>query len=137
MSQDDTLKKLTPRQAALIRELMVNRTVREAAEAVGISRRTAYRWLDLTQVRTALLAAEGRNVDRAAQRLGGLAGAAIDALADLLSNPGQDGGPVKRLTACAILEHLERMTELRRLSEIENRLTQLEASRHEEKHNRD
>lgn len=121
MSQNVT--KLTPRKTRAITALLELPTIEQAAQWAGVNPRTIYRWMDNPGFKVALSSAEGRAIDRAARRLVGLSGKALDALESVLDDPRQNGAGNKRLAAVAILDALLKLRELRN---IEQRIAALE-----------
>ena len=122
-------EKLTPRKTRAITALLELPTIEQAAMSAAVNPRTIYRWLDNPSFKAELSAAEGRAIDRAARRLVGLSGKALDALESVLDTPSQSGAGNKRLAAVAILESLLKLRDLRN---IEVRITALELALKEE-----
>lgn len=116
--------KLTPKQTRAIDALITQPTIDQAAERVGVTRKTIYRWLQIPDFKAELSAAEGAAIDKAGRRLIAMADKAISALDDVLDNPSQEGAGNKRLAAAAIIDIFMRLRELRN---IETRLAELEA----------
>jgi len=115
---------LTPKQSRAIPALMTARNVGEAAKAANVAERTLYRWLGDPAFRLRLNEAEGEAIDTATRRLLQLQDPAIDALSDVLQDPGTS--PTARLRAAtAVLDYLIKLRELRN---IEARLLALEAA---------
>jgi hypothetical protein len=114
---------LSPKQNQAIEALLSARSVQHAGEMIGVSRRSMGRWLKQPEFRTALLAAEGDVIDGATRRLAGLAGMAIDTMAELLTNQ-ETGEAVRQRTAQGILDN---MLKLREIRDFDQRLTALEA----------
>ena len=91
---------------------------------IGVNPKTINRWMADPLFRATLATAEGELIGQATRRLLALAGQALDALENVLSDPSQRGASNKRLAAGAILDHLMR---LRELHGLEARLNVLEA----------
>ena len=92
-----------------------------AAEAVGVTYSTAYRWLQQEPVKAELQAQSGAVMTGAQTRLGKLLDDALDAIAAGLAD--ESVGIGKRWAAGAMLRHAVRILELLRLDE---RVSQLE-----------
>ncbi|MGB9799624.1 MAG: terminase small subunit [Thermanaerothrix sp.] len=117
-----TMKDLSARQKRFLQALLTSKSAREAAQKAGIGEKTAYRWLRLPQVQSALAEAEGQILAETMRRLLGMAGGAADVLHDLLNNPRLL--PTERLkVAQAVLDNLLR---LRNVTTLEARLAELE-----------
>ena len=101
--------------------LLATSTVRKAAEVVGISEATMYRYMRDELFLAELRRASQRQLDSAAARLTGLLGAAVDVLGlDLL--PGA-GGAVRLRAADLVLRH---GVKLREIGDLEKRVGELE-----------
>lgn len=117
-----TVNDLTARQKRFVQALLTSKSAREAAHRCGIGEKTAYRWLRLPQVQSAIAEAEGQVLADTMRRLLSMAGGAADTLQDLLSNPRLL--PTERLkVAQAVLDNLLR---LRNATTLETRLAELE-----------
>lgn len=117
-----TANDLTARQKRFIQALLTSKSAREAAHRCGIGEKTAYRWLRLPQVQSALAEAEGQILADTMRRLLSMQGAAVDALQDLLTN--QRLLPAERLRVVqAVLDNALR---LRNATTVEQRLVELE-----------
>lgn len=107
---------LKPGQLKAIEELLQGRTIKEAAEAVGVTPRAIYRWNAEPAFVDALRRAEGEALDQAARRLGAVAGAAIDAIERILAD--ETLSPTVRLRAADLaLAHAAKLRELRSFDE--------------------
>ena len=124
MTQNGTVKKLASKQNKAIDSLLQSKTVGAAAESVGVSRGTLYRWLRRPDFQEVLRQKEGQVLDRAARRLILLANKAIDALESVMDDPVQKGSSQRRYAATAILDNVLKIWELRN---VEQRITDLEA----------
>lgn len=119
----DIDENLNARQRRFIAALLNGATVEGAAEKASTSTRQAWRWMANSQVRAVLRDEQDRVLAVAASRLLGMAGQALDALEDVLQEPGQPGANIKRLTAQTILSEL---LHFREYAELEARVTELE-----------
>lgn len=117
---------LNSAQRRTIRALLSQTSIAAAATVAGISERTIYRWLADGVFRQALTEAESQAIDTAARRLVVLAEKALDRIESLVDNADKD--ETKLRAATAILENMLRLTELR---SIEQRLSALEKTVHE------
>jgi transposase-like protein len=120
MAQNDSL---SSKQRKAIAALLSQRTIEDAANRIGISSRTIYRWMESDVFRTALLDAECQAVDEATRRLIGGKDTALDTLADLMVKAESES--VRRQAASNWLAQLLKMRELRN---IEQRLIALETT---------
>ena len=115
---------LRPEQRAAIRVLLT-RTVKEAAEAVGRTRTTIYRWLKEPTFKAALLEAEGEALAALSRALVHLGEKATNALEVVFDNP-KESGSVKVRAASVTLSQILKLRELylleRRVAEIEKKL---------------
>lgn len=117
-----TMKDLSARQKRFLQALLTSKSAREAAQKAGIGEKTAYRWLRLPQVQSAIAEAEGQVLADTMRRLLGMTGVVVDTLHDLLNNPRLL--PTERLkVAQAVLDNLLR---LRNVTTLEARLAELE-----------
>lgn len=123
MSKNGTQKKFSPAQFEAISALLERASVKEAAEQAGVAKSTVYRWLKDPDFLEALQAHEGVILDKVARNLILLAEQAVEALADVLADPTQDGAGQRRYAAQAILDNVLKLWELRN---IEGRLQRLE-----------
>ena len=117
--------KLIARQMRLVAALLSEPTTADAAKLVGVSERTARRWLALSHVKAALAQAQDAAIADAARRLAGAMGKAVDALVALAGDELTLGSA--RVAACrAILSEGRRLAELVSLTE---RVEKLELER--------
>lgn len=114
---------MNARQTKVIDALLSGRTVRQAADQVGVSERQIYRWLDQPAFRNALKEGQTSQLDAIGSRLVALSDPALDALENILDQPAQKGANVARLTAGTILDQTLRWREL---VALEERVSQLE-----------
>jgi predicted transcriptional regulator len=117
---------LTKNQARAVAALMTTRTIEQAAQRVGIGRRTLDRWLkEDTHFQAALVAAEGQAIDAASRRLVHLADQAISVILHTMAEKATTPG-VRLRAAETVLAYTLKMRELasleRRVVAIERRL---------------
>lgn len=117
-----TANDLTARQKRFIQALLTSKSAREAAHKCGIGEKTAYRWLRLPQVQSALAEAEALMMGEVMRRLLSMQGAAVDGLQDLLND--KHLRPSDRLRAVQMV--LDGVLRLRSAVELESRLAELE-----------
>jgi len=99
-----TGSRLTPRKRQAISELLKGKANAEVSELVGVSERTLYRWQGEPSFQLELRRSETRLLEHAVMRLLKLTEDAVDAMEDVIHNPGQRGASVKRLAAKDVLE---------------------------------
>lgn len=116
---------LTTRQLRAINALMTTSTVEAAAKASGVHRSTLFRWLRNESFCDELRRTSDAAIAGTARRLATLSGKAADVLDDLLENAQKE--EVKLRAADVVLSH---MLHVHELSDIENRLRQLEDAGH-------
>ena len=116
------LVKLRPNQNKAIKALLEHRTVTAAAEAVGVTPRTIYRWFDVPAFRAALHKAEDGAIDQATRNLLTLSQAAINVLYEILKDETISPG-IRLRAADRVMTHLIKLRELR---DIELRISALE-----------
>lgn len=114
----------TPRQNRGIEALLRMRSIPLAAEEVGVSARTVYRWLEDPRFKAELSKAEGVAIDTASRNLVRLADSALALITQVLAN--SDITPAVRLRAAGMI--LDNLIALRELRTTEERLSQLEAA---------
>ncbi|WP_322506770.1 hypothetical protein [Anaerolinea sp.] len=114
---------LTARQKRFVQALLVSRSARDAARRCAIGEKTAYRWLRLPQVQSALGEAEEQILAEGMRRLLGLQSAALDELETLLTQQGLTPG--ERLRAAQIV--FDMLLKMRAIIVDERRLAELEA----------
>jgi len=112
--------RLPPRKKRAILALVEHGAVSRAADVVGVTRQTLYRWMREPLFRAELQAATGSQVAEASRRLDGLLMRAVDELERLLDSESEHQ---RRLAVDSILSHAAR---LRELVDIEERITVLE-----------
>jgi len=124
---------LTPAQARYVGARAIA-TQQRAAKLAGVSERTATRWEALPTVRRALRAHVDATLADSARQAAAMQAAALAAIAQILADKTAPG-PLRLAAARAVLEHAPRLVEASdnaaRLAEIEARLDDLDASRHE------
>ena len=118
-------QKLTRNQTRAIKALMQYPTVDQVAAEIGVNPRTIHRWLDNPDFRRELASSEGASLDRVTRRLLMLSDKAINAIEDIIDDPGQKGASNKRLASQAILDQVVKLRELR---SVEQRISDLEAA---------
>ena len=114
---------MTPRQQTFITALFEHNTIRAAAESVGVTDRTARRWLSDPEIIAALREAEAGALDAIQRGLTRLAQDAVGALADALTD--DDAGVSVKVRAADLI--LQRLLQIREAVGIEERLSELEA----------
>ena len=116
---------LTPNKATALAALLLG-SVTQAAQAAGVTRETVSEWLnhDL-EFQTALKEAESAAIQEACRRLSGAAGIALDTLVKMMIDTSVPPG-VRVRSAAVVLEQLIR---LREFTDLEARISQLEASK--------
>jgi AcrR family transcriptional regulator len=115
------------RKLQLVQALAAGLPVDQAAERVGISPRTAYRYLRDEAVVQALQSIERELLQTLARRLATLAVRATEALEAALQDAGVPWS-VRVRAADSLLSHAEKLAYLARLEE---RLTELEGEAHD------
>lgn len=109
------------RRSRALTALLAARSVDQAAQIAGVSRRTVFRWLEDKEFRDQLKAAEGQALDEAARRLLSGQALALDVLEDIISNSTKDAD--RRLAAVAWMDLLLRWREA---TALEDRIQVLE-----------
>jgi hypothetical protein len=117
MAQNDTPKGLPE----LITALAAGSTVPEAAKTAGISLRTAYRWLEDSELRAEIALVRARMIERAAGKLAASCVEAAEILAKLARSAKSE---TIRLSAARSV--LEQALRLRESLDIATRLAELE-----------
>lgn len=115
---------LTNRQQRAIAALLASRSIADAAQAVDVTDRTLYRWMQIPEFKAALASAEGELIDGATRRLLQLQDAAITTVALVMAD--EKYSPTVRLRAAGIV--LDHLLKLRELRNVEQRLAALEAT---------
>ena len=113
-------EKLTRNQVRAIAALIEHRSITAAADAIGITDRTIYRYLEDASFRQELTKAEKGLIDSAGIRLLGGQDKALQALEDLIASNNLTN---KRLAAVTWLNYVLKWRELRN---VEDRLAELE-----------
>ncbi len=113
---------MTPRQTAFVGALFQSETIQAAAESIGISTRTARRWLQLPAIRAAILEAEADALAETTRGLLRLSREAVNTLGDTMTD--QDAAAGARIRAADVV--LARLLQLREAVGIEDRLAELE-----------
>lgn len=121
MVENDT-KLLSAQQRRAVEALLTHGTVKAAAEAAGVTRKTMYRWQGTPEFIAAVKEAEAAAIEELSRALTGLGREALQALRDALA-PTQRMN--HRLRAAEIA--LGNLLRVRELVEIEERLARLEA----------
>src|SRR5262245_18385411 len=86
MTQTDTNKKLTPRQARAIPAIMSEPTIHAAANKAGVARKTLYRWLEQPVFAAPLREARAQTFKRTVESLAIAAELAVKVLRDILGD---------------------------------------------------
>ena len=117
------VRKLKPRQVHALEHLVTGSTIQETSERCNVSERQVHRWLGEPGFKRELNALQLNALEGVSRRLVQLAGDAVNALEDVLQNPGRAGAGVK-LRACAVI--LESVFKFREMLDFETRLNALE-----------
>jgi hypothetical protein len=121
-SADHGGKKAPRKLDAFVAAMLAHRTVETAAEAVGISHATAYRWLQHPDVIQRLAEARRDAMKAAMSRLQQAASEAVDCLCEVQREGESESARVS--AARTILEQALRSVELR---DVQERIDKLEA----------
>jgi len=121
MTEDTTIKKITPAQQKCIEALLTSGSVTAAAEAANVNRGTIYRWKSDPVFMAALKEAEAEAVQGLSRALAGLGDMAAQALRDALAPSNKIS---VRLRAAEIVT--DRLLKIRELVELEARIAALE-----------
>lgn len=113
---------LTARQQAFVGALLAGLTQTEAAQTIGVTTRTATRYMAEPLVRAALSQAQGDALAQVTRRMNAGANRALDTLHDVMS----DSTMPPSVRVRAALGWLEQSFKARELLEIEQRLEALE-----------
>lgn len=121
---------LNPKQQRFLVALLEERTIEAAIKSVGISPKTAYRYMDEPEFQQELQRARRKVVDGISNRLRQLGSEAIETLRDNLTD--EEATPAtKNSTAKIILEFIYRSHELEnvteRMDEMERKLEETES----------
>jgi len=122
MAQDDTLN---VRQRRVLSALLSEPTVKDAAKAAGVGRRTVYRYMAEPVFQAALRDAQGQMLRLAVARMAGLMEKALDVIG-LDLEPGHDKAHIRLRAAALVLRHYPGLVEVHNLEE---RVSALEARR--------
>ena len=122
MPQNVTPHELKPKQRRAVEALLTTGEVSAAAQSVGVSRETLYRWLRQPVFHQAVRQAEAQALDDLSRLLVRLGRTAVATLAKAMSDPTVP--PASRVRAADAA--LSRLLQLRELATLEARLTALE-----------
>lgn len=122
-------KEITEKQQKAIYALLESATRKEAATKAAVGLRTLERWLADPEFRKELLAAQREQFSNSGKKLMASMDQAIDALHDVMNNPGQPGAANKYHAASKLLELGTRYHEL---SNTEERIALLEKKSEDE-----
>ena len=116
------IKKIEPKHKRAIVGLLTSKSIKEAAEQVGISEKTLHRWLHEPNFQNALYLAESEIIDQLVFRLVSLSLKAIDTLEEISID--HSINPSTRLNAA--LHILRLMQDFQKSQELNRRLFALE-----------
>jgi len=116
--------KLTPKQRIAIDTLVLSGDKSQAATAAGVSRPTIYKWYELQHFRDALNQAVGAMLAELSRMLVTRSAAACDVLEEIMND--LEAASSVRVRAADIL--LSRMLQVYQLTDLEERITRLEAA---------
>ncbi len=119
----EKVTELTPRQRRVIEALLEGKTPKEAAETVGISRKTLYVWLGKEAVREELNRQGGIILEEVINRMVGLASEAVETMSKILK--AKDVPIGNQIQAANVI--LKRTTEAWELYSLNKRVEALEA----------
>jgi len=126
MRQNETHKKLSPKQIRAVEAMMSEPTLRGAAQKAGIGHATLYRWLAEPAFVDALREARTQAFEKTMVALAAAAEKAVEVLREIL---GDDQAAAKEIAAIrirAVRTAFDAMLRSRDLIEIERRLQALE-----------
>lgn len=126
MIQNETNKKLSPKQARAVEAMMTEPTIRGAAEKAGIGHATIYRWLGDPAFVEALREVRSQAFERTMTLLAAAAEKAVEVLREIL---GDDEAAVRASAAIRIRAarcSLDGMLRAHALIETEERLRRIE-----------
>jgi DNA-binding MurR/RpiR family transcriptional regulator len=106
----DAADELTVRQRKLVRALLEQPTIAEAADTAGVSEATAYRWMKEAAFQAALREAERQVWDGIRRSLTARGRDAVDALGSVLADESQPGS-ARVSAAKAVLDQLRQLRE--------------------------
>jgi len=113
-----------------IAALLSERTIEEAARAIGMSAKTLLRWMKLPEFRSAYLEARGQALGQSNARLQQATGAAVTTLLKLMVSPDAPAATRVRAAQC-VVELAQKGFEL---DNLELRLARLEEAAAEDAH---
>lgn len=122
MPQNVTHHDLKPKQRKAVEALLTTGEVAAAAQSVGVSRETLYRWLKEPVFQQAVRQAEAQALDDLSRLLVRLGRTAVATLAKAMSDPSVPAASRVRAADAA----LSRLLQLRELATLEQRITALE-----------
>jgi len=122
MPQNVTHHQLKPKQRKAVEALLTTGEVSAAAQSVGVSRETLYRWLKEPTFNQAVRQAEARALDDLSRLLVRLGRTAVATLAKAMNGPTVPAASRVRAADAA----LGRLLQLRELATLEARITALE-----------
>ncbi len=118
---------LTPKQRAAIEALLTTKGIGAAADKAGVSRESIQLWLKDDEFRAALREATGEVFGEVSRGLLQLSVKAVTSYEELLDNPTDPGGVVKRAAANDVVSHAIKLWEMlsvdERLALMELRLS--------------
>lgn len=122
------MKKLSFKQEMVLRQLIQGATIAEAADAVGITSRSVFRWLQVPLFSGRLREAQSEALTKSLYRLQAASGLAVDAL---LANLSDGNAWVVQAAATAILDRALKAREIFEFGDLAERIARLERwSRH-------
>ncbi len=116
------MDELKPKHIQAIAAILTTSSLTEAADKVGLTERTLYKWMTEIEFRTALYAEEDRIIDQAVRHLLTLSERALSTFDDILTKEGVNDNT--KLRAAALV--MENLLRLRELQTIDARLRELE-----------
>jgi hypothetical protein len=123
MAQNEDSSELTPKQEQLILAMLRLGTNADAARAADVAPRTMYNWLNLPTFRAVFRAARRRLFDNALLGLERNAAAAVQLLADVAADEGEE----KRIRVTAATKLLDRAFKAQDSIAVEEELADLRA----------
>lgn len=126
MRQNETEKKLTPKQARAVEAIMSEPTVRGAARKAGIGHATLYRWLAEPAFAEALREARGRAFERTMAGLAAAAELAVNVLREILGDDAAAAREIAAIRIRAARSALDGMLRAHTQIETEERLRRIE-----------
>jgi hypothetical protein len=116
--------KFSRKQERAIEALLSQRSVEEAARAIGIATRTLWRWLEISEFKAAYLRARREAVGQATARLQQACNAAASTLLKIMLDPNAPASCRLR-AADSVLSHAAKAIEI---EDIETRVAELECA---------